>query len=217
MSPASPFGNGVVDKFVNDFPEQYPNGDKPKYIAKVDGVHRNKKPVVNWAKDMSRNVSKCLGVFVCPHFHEGCQYRVRPQVPRRGPKTTYGVPSPNEKDSVCWMHGKIDLVRMTCKCTWTIEHYNEQYWVINHIGKHNHPAPPPIRASHKAKNQLSDIVTHNTQAKPTQLTIGISGGSLNTVPPIGELDPKFQHNGYVASLRQGMLKALKKEDAPEGT
>ena len=96
MSPAPPVGNGVVDKFVIDFPDQYPNGNKPKYITKVEGVNRNKKPVVNWAKDMSHNVSKCLGVFVCPHFQDGCEYRVRPQVPRRGTKTTAKLAQPAE-------------------------------------------------------------------------------------------------------------------------
>jgi hypothetical protein len=83
-----------LDKVLREFPEQYPNGNTTLYIKKVDGDSSGKKPVIGWAKQCSKKVHRCLGCYVCPHFNEGCCYRHRPQVPRRGKSSSNGIPLP---------------------------------------------------------------------------------------------------------------------------
>eukprot|EP00984_Skeletonema_dohrnii_P017850 scaffold8208_cov88-Skeletonema_dohrnii-CCMP3373.AAC.1 len=186
----------------------YPNGDRTFHIENIDS---SKKPVVGWARQCSRNVHRCLGCYVCPQFNEGCYYRQRPQVPRRGKQRSNGVPQPNH-DHQCWMHPDAELLLEKCDCKWIINDHSDNLWELIHTGGvHNHPVPPPVMASHKAKEKLSETIRHNPQAKPSQLTTGIGGGKTNTVPPVSGLDPKFSNAGYVAAHRKKVLKEIKRE------
>mmetsp|Transcript_25798 Transcript_25798/g.38469 ORF Transcript_25798/g.38469 Transcript_25798/m.38469 type:complete len:404 (-) Transcript_25798:127-1338(-) len=149
-----------LDKVLREFPEEYPNGNTTLYIKKVDGDSSGKKPVIGWAKQCSKKVHRCLGCYVCPHFNEGCCYRHRPQVPRRGKSSSNGIPLP-KRDQQCWMHKDAELVLVKCKCKWEIMDHSETLWKVIHTGVHNHPAPPPIRTTHKAKEKMSEIIRQN--------------------------------------------------------
>jgi hypothetical protein len=39
--------------------------------------------------------------------------------------------------------------------------HSEILWKVIHTGVHNHPAPPPIGTTHKAKEKMSEIIRHN--------------------------------------------------------
>ncbi len=211
LIPSKTTHSSTLDNMMLEFPEVYPNGDITYYIDKVPGDSNKKYPVIGWARQSSRGVSKCLGCWVCPRFHEGCSYRVRPQVPRRGKQSTGGIP-PLKSDQKCHAHQDAVLVLQECKCKWTVkEDKAESRWNVTHHGTHTHPVPPPNRATHQAKKELRKIILHNPEAKPCQLTTGISGGKLNTVPRVGNIDPKFEHAGYVSKVRQKILKEINKE------
>ncbi len=201
----------TLDKMLMDFPDLYPNGDCTTYVDKVPGASIDKKPVIGWAKELTKKVKySCLGCWVCPHFGKGCSYRVRPQVPRRGIQNTGRIPPPKSNQK-CHLHPDAQLLLHKCNCKWTIKERNETQWMITHTGIHSHPIPPPNRASHAAKKKLREIILHNPEAKPCQLTTGISGGKINTLPRVGDIDPKFEHAGYVAKVRQSTLKKINME------
>jgi hypothetical protein len=198
-----------LEKLLTDYPEMYPNGDKTIYINKSE-QELQKKPVIGWAKQCSNKVYRCLGVFVCPNFHE-CNFRERPQVPRRdgrGKQPSKGVPPPKRN---CWKHKDAELILIKCKCRWTIKDHSDASWELQHNGTHDHPTPPPVQASHKAKKELRQIIEHNPSLKPSQLTTGIGGGKTNSIRPVGELDPKFNNTGYTAHIRKNALKAISKQ------
>lgn len=195
-----------LEKLLADFPEMYPNGDNTIYINKIEQEPK-KKPVIGWAKDCSNRLYRCLGVYVCPNFQE-CNFRERPQVPRRGKQPSKGVPPPKR---VCWKHKDAELILIECKCRWSIKDHSDASWELKHTGTHDHPTPPPVQASHKAKKELRQIIEHNPSVKPSQLTTGIREGKTNSIRPVGELDPKFNNTGYTAHIRKNALKEMSRQ------
>lgn len=109
---------GFYDDYVLQFPDFYPDGTQEFNICKVVGKE-GKTPTPAWAHVTNHSVSRCFGVFQCPHFGKSvktktntsddddddsateepaieesrtCYTRERPRIPRRGnnrPKETY--------------------------------------------------------------------------------------------------------------------------------
>ena len=110
------------DKTVLGFPIFYPDRDVCIEIAKVEDKEE-KKTRIGWAHRTNHGKSKCLGVYVCPKFRDGCFFREQPKVARSGKKVVRGNPPPKNK---CSTHPEFELTRIECKCEWT---YRSRYEV----------------------------------------------------------------------------------------
>ena len=100
---------------------------------------------------------------ICPA--NGCDYRIRPHVPRYGNdkySTNGKIPAPNEKKR-CPQHESHDLQLISCSASWHMEKLEEcpTQWLVVHQGTHDHPAPFPIHATVQAKEEVRKILENN--------------------------------------------------------
>jgi len=69
------------DKEILNHPGFYPEGNVCLRVEKIEGISK-RHPRLGWAHESKRGRSKCMGVYICPSFGNGCYYRERPRVPR---------------------------------------------------------------------------------------------------------------------------------------
>ena len=193
----------AFDESVMNHPHLYPEGsDLIVQINKVPKIS-GKYPRIGWAHTSKRKGKfKCTGAYICPEFGNGCFYRERPQVPRRGNQkyNTKGTPAPKRK---CNVHD-LELVLKTCDARWDITHH-DNHWILRHHKSHNHPAPQLAGASDGGLQKLEEYLKVDKNLKPTDLAAG-----TNTRDAMTDEDPKFHNKDYLRHKKREINKAFTK-------
>lgn len=176
----SPCSGGIMDEWASKNPREFPQGDVVIVYDDSECGGPQNDPVIGWAA-MAVSVSMfqrrmgvkkfaCLGVYVCPE--QGCTFRERPKVPRRGDKkySTGGKLPPAQK--ICHVH-KCALEHIACKCTWVKSTSEDGKKKVTHFGVHAHPVPQAIKIPPINLKQLERTVKDAPELLPSMLDFGM--------------------------------------------
>ena len=158
----------LIDDYAAKKTEQYPDGNN-EYLVQKDPKSLDKKktvmPLIHWSKSVVNSWSrlyKCNGIYICTL----CNFREKPQVPRGGNNEV-----PPSKRKFCIQHKNTELLYVACTTKWTVSDANT-HWKMNHIGVHNHRAPPPTKAHFQSLQKLEDMKRVAPELTSAQLTFG---------------------------------------------